>query len=75
MLTNLQKEKLRGPGGVICMGAVETVGLRRKLRLAARKLAARMVFAVDVPQSLGGHVGIDFGRANAGMAEQLLNDA
>ena len=34
-----------------------------------------MVFAVDLTQAAGGDVGIDFGRADAGMAEQLLNDA
>src|ERR1039457_6839631 len=40
-----------------------------------QKLGARMILAVDVPQTVGGDVGIDFGRADAGMAEQLLNDA
>src|ERR1039457_5686979 len=40
-----------------------------------QKLGARMILAVDVPQTVGGDVGIDFGRADAGMAEQLLDDA
>src|ERR1039458_10719433 len=34
-----------------------------------------MILMVDVAQTLGGDVGIDFSRADAGMAEQLLNDA
>src|ERR1035441_10261973 len=34
-----------------------------------------MVLAVDIAQAVSGHVGIDFGRADAGVAEQLLNDA
>ena len=34
-----------------------------------------MVLAVGVLEPLGGYVGIDFGGADAGMAEHFLDDA
>ena len=43
-------------------------------RVHGQKLGARVILAVDVAQPVSGDVGIDFGGADARVAEQLLND-
>src|SRR5947209_2300398 len=47
--------------------------LKREIRSSSRSWSG-MEFLVNVAQAIGGYVGVHFGRADVGVAEQFLND-